>query len=186
MRNSLTLAALCAVAAPATAQERSASAQLEAALADHSSVADLLDAVGDCAAETTASREAGASGFEARGWVKLSGSAINLERSAPTSQSHAYVRRNISLSVTQLAGGTTCRIIAFLDGNTDRSSLTQGLQQDMEFIPISRESKFALRNPSVSDELLSQFFETRANLVRVKFEPEGAALGVNIVVAPNL
>lgn len=152
----------------------------------HTSVADLLKAVEDCTAETATSQDASASSLEAKDWVKLTDTPFNLERSNPTSQSLAYVRRNVSLSVTRLAGGTTCRILAFLDAGTDRSSLTKGLQQDLGFSAVTRSSKFALRNPTVSDDVLAQFYETKAHMVRVKFEPERAALGVNIVMGPNL
>jgi hypothetical protein len=174
------------VVAPATAQGINASEQLEAAMSAQSTVADLIKAVEDCTAVTVVAQKASASALEAKGWVKLSDKAFNLERSDPASQSLAYVRRNVSLSVTQSAGGTTCRILAFLDASTDRSSLTMGLQQDMGFSAMTRSSKFALRNPTVSDETLAQFYETKAHLVRVKFEPESATLGVNIVMGPNL
>ncbi len=151
-----------------------------------SNVVDLLKAVEDCTAETVGAQKTGGSGLETKGWVKLTDKAFNLERSAPTSRSLAYVRRNVSLSVTPQPAGTTCRILAFLDTSTDHSSLTTRLQRDLGFSAMTRSSKFALRNPTVSNETLAQFYETKAHLVRVKFEPESAALGVNIVVAPNL
>jgi hypothetical protein len=186
LRNWLALVALCAVAAPATAQDNDAAAQLETAMSAHTTVDDLIKAVDDCTAETVGAQKAGASALEAKGWVRLSDKAFNLERSAPASQSLAYVRRNISLSVTRQSGGTTCRILAFLDTDTDRSGLTTGLQHSLGFAAMTRSSKFVVRNPTVSDDMLAQFYETKAHLVRVKFEPEGAALGVNIVVGPNL
>lgn len=186
LRKWIAFVALCAVAAPATAQDGGAAAQLEAAISAPSNVAELLKAVEDCTAETVGAQKPGAPLLEAKGWAKLTDKAFNLERSAPDSRSLAYVRRNVSLSVTRQPGGTTCRILAFLDASTDRSSLTSGLQQDLGFSAMTRSSKFAQRNPTVSDDILAQFYETKAHLVRVKFEPESAALGVNIVVGPNL
>ncbi|MCR2833583.1 hypothetical protein [Parerythrobacter lacustris] len=174
------------MAAPATAQDNDAAAQLEAAMSAHSNVADLLDAVKDCTAETVGAQNPGADALKAKGWAKLTDKQLNLERSDPASRSLAYVRRNVSLFVTRHPGGTTCRILAFLDTDTDRSGLTTGLQQDLGFSVMTRSSKFALRNPTVSEDMLAQFYETKAHLVRVKFEPESAALGVNIVVGPNL
>jgi hypothetical protein len=185
LRNWIALAALCAVATPAAAQDSDPAAQLEAAMSAPTSVADLLAAVEDCTIATAMAQAAGAAALEAKGWVSLIEEGFNLERSAPASLSLTYVRRNVSLSVTYLTGATACRIIAFLEPDADRASLTTGLQQGMGFAPLSRSSRFALRNPTISDDILAQMYETQANMIRVKFEPESAALGVNIVMGPN-
>jgi hypothetical protein len=185
LRNWIALAALCAVATPAAAQDSDPAAQLEAAMSARTSVADLLAAVEDCTFAITMAQEPSAAALEAKGWVRLTDQGVNLERSAPASRSLAYVRRNVSLSVTHLTGGTACRIIAFLEPDADRASLTTGLQQGMGYAPLSRSSRFALRNPTISDDVLAQMYETKANMIRVKFEPASAALGVNIVMGPN-
>ncbi|MFV0645274.1 MAG: hypothetical protein ACK5NN_12380 [Sphingomonadaceae bacterium] len=189
MRNWFTFVAFvafCAVATPATAQGNSISQTLDAVTSAQTTVADLIEAVKDCRGETQTPLATTASELESRGWVKLSNKPVNFERSLPASRGIGYVRRNILLTITQHAGTNACRILAFLDVNADHSSLNTGLQQDMGFSAVTRLSKFALRNPTVSDDKLSQFYETKEHLVRVKFEPESDALGVNIIIAPNL